>query len=505
LEARKRLLTHLQQCSSKIAGDASFGVAVLAVLHGTKSFMHGGFMLRRDVSRALLAASAATALGAQTAAAQTGCNAPCYAVTASEIANGVTPVNLAYQQGDVRRYGADPSGAADSTTAIQNALNVGGDVYLPVGTYQISSSLTNSVSGRRIYGAGASASILMPVGAIVTLINSAPLSIVLMDNFGISGGSATLDGITQASGTTMCASRFQDLTVTVGGRAFYFPEEFDTQLENCQGSSYNNNVFELQGGNSTSLKGCYAHQVPAGMYGYRIYCGAHLDSCTGIDTPAGGDWGLFGAAIAKGDSGNYQFAVTLTNCDVEDFNNYGIRLRGNGYAKITGGAIQAKATGTYQAEIYIEYTHQLVLVENVYLYPKGATRAKQAPIYADQGSYVMVMGNTFPAQYDCAGTLNTLPLLRPSSPASKHLALNINSLDVSDLYNRYAGTVVLASGAAVVSFGVPRFDTNYMVLVTGNQSEILTVTNKTTSGFTITSSNAASAAAVDWMSVRVGT
>jgi hypothetical protein len=462
-------------------------------------------MLRRDVSRALLGASAVTALGAGTAAAQTSCNAPCYARTAAEISTGVTPTNLAYAQGDVRRYGADPSGAGDSTTAIQNALNVGADVYLPPGTYQITAALTNSVSGRRIYGAGPSASILKPVGAIATLVNAAPLSIVLMEGFGISGDSTTLDGISQAGGTAVAASRFQDLTVTVGGRAFYLPQEFNIQLVNCQGSSYNDNVFELQGGNATSLKGCYAHQVPAGKYGYRIYCGAHLDSCTGIDTPAGGDWGLFGAAVSKGDSDNYQFSVILTNCDIEDFNNYGIRLRGNGYAKITGGAIQAKATGTYQAEIYIEYTHELVLVENVALYPKGATRAKKAPIYADQGSYVIVVGNTFPTQCDVGGTLCTLPVISASAPASLSLAVNINSLDVSNLYNRYAGKAVLAAGTAVVSFGVRQGDTNYMVLVTGNQSEIFTVTNKTASGFTITSSNAASTALVDWMSLRTGT
>lgn len=248
-------------------------------------------MLRRDLSRALLGATAVTALGVKPAAAQTSCNAPCYATTAAETAAGVTPTNLAYVQGDVRRYGADPSGVGNSTAAIQNALNVGADVYLPPGTYQITTALTNGVSGRRIYGAGPSASILRPVGAIATLVNSAPLSIVVMDNFGISGDSTTLDGISQASGTTVAGSRFENLTVTVGGRAFYLPQEFNIQLVNCHGSSYNNNVFELQGGNTTSLQGCYAHQVPVGCYGYRIYCGAHLDSCTGIDTPAGGDWG----------------------------------------------------------------------------------------------------------------------------------------------------------------------------------------------------------------------
>ncbi|MDR6879896.1 glycosyl hydrolase family 28-related protein [Bacillus sp. 3255] len=42
----------------------------------------------------------------------------------------------------VTQYGADPSGAADSTTAIQNAINAagiagGGIVYLPAGTYKV--------------------------------------------------------------------------------------------------------------------------------------------------------------------------------------------------------------------------------------------------------------------------------------------------------------------------------------------------------------------------------
>ena len=48
---------------------------------------------------------------------------------------------------NVITYGADPTGATDSTTAIQNALNAansagGGVVYFPAGTYQISSALT---------------------------------------------------------------------------------------------------------------------------------------------------------------------------------------------------------------------------------------------------------------------------------------------------------------------------------------------------------------------------
>jgi hypothetical protein len=61
-----------------------------------------------------------------------------YAQTAAEISAGVTPTNYAYQAGDLRRYGADPTGVSDSTTAITNALNsntVVFDSYGGGGTY----------------------------------------------------------------------------------------------------------------------------------------------------------------------------------------------------------------------------------------------------------------------------------------------------------------------------------------------------------------------------------
>ena len=47
---------------------------------------------------------------------------------------------------NVVTYGADPTGAADSTSAIQDAINAvpttGGVVYLPAGTYKVSSTIT---------------------------------------------------------------------------------------------------------------------------------------------------------------------------------------------------------------------------------------------------------------------------------------------------------------------------------------------------------------------------
>jgi len=348
-------------------------------------------------------------------------------------------------------------------------------------------------------------SVLCPRGAIDTFVNTAPLSCVLMDNLGILGGSETLDAITQASGTTVFESRFENIDVWAGGRAFYLPTEFNTQLVNCQCSSYNDNVFELGGGNSTALKGCYAHQVPVGKYGYRIYASGHLDSCTGIDSPAGGDWGLFGAAVSRGDSLNADYAVTLTNCDVEDFNDTGVRLRGTGFAKITGGAITAKATGTYKAEVYVEYSNGLIIIENTSFYQKGAARTALAALFGENDFTVMMIGNCTPPQYDVAGVLYTLPVVSSTYSSYLQRAVNINNLDVSQLFSRYAGTVLLSGGSATITFAVPQPYAGYLVLVTGNVSEMFTVSNKTATGFVVNSNNPASTASVDWMLLRVGT
>lgn len=88
-----------------------------------------------------------------------------YARTAAEISAGVTPSNFSYAPLNVLRYGADPTGAADSTTAIQNAINVaaaatgggGGLVYLPPGLYTIGTAGTGLVvsnSNVQLIGAG---------------------------------------------------------------------------------------------------------------------------------------------------------------------------------------------------------------------------------------------------------------------------------------------------------------------------------------------------------------
>lgn len=62
-------------------------------------------------------------------------------------------------------YGADPTGVADSTTAIQAALDASSNVYIPSGTYKTTAALTITGNSKFVWGDGAT-SIIKPSGAI---------------------------------------------------------------------------------------------------------------------------------------------------------------------------------------------------------------------------------------------------------------------------------------------------------------------------------------------------
>jgi len=67
---------------------------------------------------------------------------PFYPPTATEISAASTIVAYFYAPGDVRRYGADPLGVADSATAYQQASNSNLKVDMPEGTYKIAVQVT---------------------------------------------------------------------------------------------------------------------------------------------------------------------------------------------------------------------------------------------------------------------------------------------------------------------------------------------------------------------------
>jgi hypothetical protein len=103
---------------------------------------------------------------------------PVFARTSAETAAGVTPTSFAFEPGDVRRYGGDPTGATASDTAwanniLQASQNGGAEMTGP-GTYLLLTGIVFATNGLRLrtsgmglttFKAGANSIILVKVAA----------------------------------------------------------------------------------------------------------------------------------------------------------------------------------------------------------------------------------------------------------------------------------------------------------------------------------------------------
>ncbi|WP_156483098.1 hypothetical protein [Sphingopyxis granuli] len=112
------------------------------------------------------------------------------------------------------------------------------------------------------------------------------------------------------------------------------------------------------------------------------------------------------------------------------------------------------------------------------------------PVYAQNrgvgsGSYWVLGGGKAPVYLNNPRALNV------------DMAVTVNPLVV--VLNERRGTAVLSGGTVNVRFGHDMQNTNYHVTLSGNAGEVFSWSSKTAAGFTISSDNPASTAAVDWV------
>lgn len=109
---------------------------------------------------------------------------------------------------NVLAFGADPSGAADSTTSIQNAINslsaTSGIVFFPKGVYKISAPLTISVTGISLIGAGRLSSVIRNASATTDII-TITASYTRIDSLALIGTT----GVVATAGSAISASNSQ--------------------------------------------------------------------------------------------------------------------------------------------------------------------------------------------------------------------------------------------------------------------------------------------------------
>ncbi len=85
---------------------------------------------------------------------------------------------------DARNRGAVGNGVADDTAALQAALSTGLDVYLPLGTYNITAALVLAANNQRLFGAG-QGSLLKQLAANLNVVEAINKTGVTVENLGI--------------------------------------------------------------------------------------------------------------------------------------------------------------------------------------------------------------------------------------------------------------------------------------------------------------------------------
>lgn len=210
-------------------------------------------MQRREISKALLLASAGAVALTETAQAQT-CTAPCYAVIPAETAAGVTVYQNQYPPGDIRRY---YGGEVDWTLALSRLNSVwkqGVACFIPTGTYPYTTSPNWFVASDSLCGTsghpkcvtmqltGERGAVLQHTGSGVafnisngtTGAASVPITI---SNIIISGNSNTTEGFSLQG---VVSSYFRMIEVrNVAGKAFAIRFGVRNQFDTCSFSTNN--------------------------------------------------------------------------------------------------------------------------------------------------------------------------------------------------------------------------------------------------------------------------
>ena len=290
-----------------------------------------------------------------------------YARTAAEIAAAVTPTNYSYPPGYITRYGADPTGVADSTTAIQNAIYVTNAVYIPEGTFKVTSQINVKTSGGaviagfKISGAGKTRSWLKASGVFNAIFN-----------VGLNG-TQTIRGVMQDFGMTATGA-----TVQYGIYGSNIEEQDYTRLAAwffqiagiSTGYGYVNNFFECD---------C----------SYNTGDGIYLNKD-------------FGAA---------NNAVTITNCLLLSNTGFGVRGSGGRGIWITQNTIEQNAAGGIYLDLCSDVRINSYFESNAlngYTFVTPAITVKADIIITGAGNFT-TLSAAFPSVAIDIGPCNTLP------------------------------------------------------------------------------------------------
>jgi len=248
--------------------------------------------------------------------------------------------------------------ASLNRAAMQAFIDFTGGLELGVGEYDIDSTLFISplTASFKFQGKSRTDSIINCVGMAGMAAISNPLSTnaytnIGMHDFSITGDSDNAIALNFTDPYQVFDSEFSNLDLSSAGSCMVMEQEFSTLIRNVYCRSTGGHCFELEGGNTTTLLNCYAKDAGNEKAGYRIYGGALMLSCNGVDDAD--YWGWFGR---EGGVGNKQHRVHMLNCNVEAMAKSGLRYEFTGTSTISHVTFLSNAsTGSGTFRSFIEF------------------------------------------------------------------------------------------------------------------------------------------------------
>lgn len=210
----------------------------------------------------------------------------------------------------VNGYGADPTGTADSTMAISNALSAlpsgGGSVYFPAGTYKVSGALSVP-TGAVLQGAGEDASVISQTSTSADTFAATDQRYITVRDLQLTGpGSGSGRGIAflHSSAAVAGISLTNVIVQDFGGDGIHLETVITSALTTVRSQSNGGHGFFVNGGTSVSFKACYANANTGNGYEIDGMNYMQLDACAA-------DACTIGYAI------NGSSAVVLNGCGSE--------------------------------------------------------------------------------------------------------------------------------------------------------------------------------------------
>ncbi|PAP93982.1 hypothetical protein [Mesorhizobium wenxiniae] len=361
----------------------------------------------------------------------------------------------------------------DDTLAIQGMIDHVGYYRLGLGRYKITEPLflysaTGSPTsiGVLCHGVGKEKSALVAFGmAGKSMLKPSPdtgLHRIHLAHHRMFGDADTCVNYTLASGQ-LYESTFNEMLFESDAEAsFIANRHFATSWYGCSFSSEDGDSVKLQGGNSTVLTNCYAHECGAGKSNFRIGGYATLINCLGGDTTTGGTYVFHVGGDPFATGVNNVMQIHILGGNAEDFGTAAIAVdAGGGQLIVENLAMVARASGTYETAIkIISGTAASVWIRgNTRLSTKGATRSGSSNIQGTGGVFLVEnQSNTttgsFPDFYNTTSSLLTeIPILQVRGGALGTQDLQISRLK-SGLESGFIAPVAVTFTANASTFSV---------------------------------------------------